>query len=102
MAHFVLQYDLAPDYLARRGEFRDAHLQLAWAASDRGELLLGGALGEPVEAAMLLFESESPATAEGFARADPYVLNGLVTAWRVLPWTTVAGEDAATPVRSAP
>jgi uncharacterized protein len=35
-----------------------------------------------------------------FARADPYVKNGLVTRWRVRPWTTVVGPSAAaTPVR---
>jgi hypothetical protein len=31
--------------------------------------------------------------------ADPYVSNGLVTGWRVRPWTTVVGEDAISPVR---
>jgi len=99
MAHYVLQYSLVPDYLDRRAAFRDAHLTLAWAASERGELLLGGAIGDPVESAMLLFESDSAAAAEEFARADPYVVNGLVNSWRVLPWITVAGAEAATPVR---
>ena len=97
MAHFLLTYELASDYLARRGDFRGAHLGLAWAAADRGELLLGGAVGDPVESALLLFTSE--AAARAFAEADPYVANGLVERWRVLPWTTVVGEQAATPVR---
>jgi uncharacterized protein len=98
MAHFLLQYDLAPDYLARRTGFRDAHLALAWAATKRGALLLGGAVGDPVETALLLFSGETSDAAEAFARADPYVANGLVTAWRVLPWTTVVGQKAATPI----
>ena len=42
--HFLLFYDTAPDYLERRGAFRGAHLALAWAAAERGELVLGGAL----------------------------------------------------------
>jgi uncharacterized protein YciI len=29
--------------------------------------------------------------AEAFARADPYVRNGLVTRWRIREWTTVIG-----------
>ena len=62
------------------------------------ELLLGGALEGPTDGAMLLFSGDSPAVAENFARADPYVKNGLVTRWRVRPWTTVAGAWAATPV----
>ena len=99
VSHFLLIYDLAPDYLERRSEFRDAHLELAWQQSDSGALLLGGAVGDPVESALLLFTSQESATA--FAEADPYVREGLVLAWRVSPWKTVAGKDAATPVRPA-
>lgn len=97
--HYLLIYDVSSEYLARRAEFRAAHLKLAWAAAERGELQLGGALADPVDTAMLLFEGDSPAVAEAFAQADPYVLSGLVTRWRVRPWTTVVGERAATPVR---
>lgn len=97
--HFLLLYDLVPDYLERRGEFRDAHLALAWQSHRRGEMVLGGALTDPTDQAVLLFEGESPEVAESFARADPYVKNGLVSRWRVRGWTTVVGETAATPVR---
>ena len=92
MDHFLLFYDTAPDYLQRRGEFRQAHLALAWAAAARGELLLGGALADPVDGAVLLFQGDDPTVAERFARADPYVLNGLVREWKVRRWTTVVGE----------
>ncbi|MBO9621600.1 MAG: hypothetical protein J7500_02700 [Sphingomonas sp.] len=95
--HHLLHYTLAADYLERRPAFRDAHLALAWAAAERGTLLLGGAVGDPVESALLLFTDADAARA--FAEADPYVANGLVTAWRVQPWATVVGEHAATPVR---
>jgi hypothetical protein len=64
-----------------------------------GELQLGGAVGEPLDLAVLLFSGESSKAAEDFAKADPYVRSGLVRRWRVRPWTTVVGEDAATPVR---
>ncbi|NPT55252.1 YciI-like protein [Paraburkholderia elongata] len=97
--HYLLIYDLVPDYLERRGVYREAHLKLAWAAAERGELQLAGALTEPVDTAVLLFEGDSPAAAEAFARADPYVLAGLVAVWRVRQWMTVAGEGAANPMR---
>ncbi len=97
--HYLLIYDTAPDYLTRRGEFRAAHLALAWKAVERGELVLGGALADPVDQAMILFRAESAEVVEAFAKADPYVINGLVKQWRVRPWTTVIGETAATPVR---
>jgi uncharacterized protein YciI len=99
MKHFLLFYAAAPDYLARRGEHREAHLKLAWAAAERGELILGGALADPVDGAVLLFKSETAATPEAFARADPYVANGLVERWHVREWVTVVGEEAAAPVR---
>ncbi|WP_240700132.1 hypothetical protein [Sphingomonas gei] len=63
----------------------------------RGELLLGGAVGEPVESALLLFTDADAAHA--FPAADPYVANGLVTRWSVVPWATVVGAEAANPVR---
>ena len=90
---------MADDYLARRSELRSAHLEKAWAASERGELVLAGAFANPVDGAVLLFKGDSPAVAENFAKADPYVTHGLVRAWRVREWTTVAGAAAATPVR---
>jgi uncharacterized protein len=97
--HYLLIYELADDYLTRRPEFREAHLQLAWQAHERGELVLGGALAEPVDQAILMFKAESPRAAEDFAKADPYVTNGLIRRWYVRPWSTVVGETATTPIR---
>jgi uncharacterized protein YciI len=75
------------------------HLDLAWEAAAAGDLLLGGALQEPSDQAYLLFEGDTPEAAEGFARRDPYVKNGLVKEWRVRPWMTVVGKEAASPVK---
>jgi uncharacterized protein YciI len=97
--HYLLFYEVGDDYLARRGEFRNAHLELAWQACDRGEMLLGGALANPADGAVVLFKGESPEVAEKFARVDPYVTSGIVKRWYVREWTTVAGETAANPIR---
>jgi hypothetical protein len=97
--HYLLMYDFTPDYLGRRGAYREAHLRAAWAAQGRGELILGGALTDPADMGVLLFKSDSPRVAEAFAAADPYVVHGLVTRWRVRQWNTVVGEQAAAPVR---
>ena len=97
--HFLLFYDTAPDYLERRADHRAAHLELAWAAVERGELVLGGALADPVDGAVLLFRGGDCSVAEEFARADPYVRERLVANWHVREWTTVVGELAVTPVR---
>jgi uncharacterized protein len=97
--HYLLFYEVGEDYMERRAQFRDAHLQKAWAASKRGELVLAGALANPVDGAVLLFKGDSPEVAESFAKADPYVTSGIVKRWHVREWTTVAGANAATPVR---
>ena len=93
--HYLLMYDTAPDYLERRGTFRSQHLGLAREAHARGELVLGGALANPVDGAILLFKGDSPKVAEDFATADPYVKNGLIKSWRVREWTTVVGDNPA-------
>lgn len=93
--HYLLFYEVVPDYAERRMPLRAEHLAHARAACARGELVLGGALANPVDGAVLLFRSDSPATAESFAKADPYVTHGLVTHWKVREWTTVVGEGAA-------
>ena len=98
MKHFLMFYEVADDYLERRGQFRDAHLKKAWESHSHGELVLAGALADPVDSAVLLFAAESRSVPEEFAKADPYVINGIVRRWYVREWTTVAGKTAATPV----
>ena len=100
--HAVLEYTYVDDYLQRRDAFRAQHLAAAWAAADRGELLLGGAVGDgdgPFSALIVFVGDDALDRARAFAVADPYVTGGLVTEWTARPWTTVVGASAATPVR---
>jgi uncharacterized protein YciI len=97
--HYLLLYEFGTDYLERRANFRSEHLRLAWEASDRGELVLAGALADPVDSGVLLFNASGPEPVEAFALADPYVRHGLVKRWQVRPWTTVVGREASQPVR---
>jgi len=99
--HYLLIYEVGPDYIERRKTYRGEHLKLAQAAVERGELILGGALDAPTDKAVLLFCGETSAAAERFAREDPYVLNGLVQSWSVRPWLTVVGRDAQVAVPPA-
>jgi hypothetical protein len=96
--HFLLIYDVGPDFLQRRAAFRDEHLALAWRAADGGELVLAGALEEGSGQAFLLFRGSRDAALR-FAAADPYVKHGLVKAFRVRQWHTTVGAQAATPLR---
>ena len=98
MKHWLLIYDAADDYAAKRAPHRALHLEQARAAAARGDLVLGGALADPIDGSVLLFQAETRETAEAFARSDPYVLNGVVSRWRVREWTTVVGPGALTVV----
>ena len=96
--YYLLFYEAGADYAERREPFRGAHLQHARAAVERGELVLGGALANPVDGAVILFRGDSPAAAEQFAKSDPYVVNGVVKRWYVREWTTVVGAEAETKI----
>ena len=97
--HFLLFYTYVPDILERRAQFRGAHIKHAWAAQQRGELVLGGALTDPVDTGILLFSSPSKDVIEKFVAEDPYVLAGLVTKWSIRGWMTVVGDAATNPIR---
>ncbi len=82
----ALIYDYVPDVLERRAPHRTAHLELLGRWREEGRAVMGGALGDPPHGALVVFRTD----AEAFAREDPYVAAGLVTSWRVEPWTVVA------------
>ena len=97
--HYILFYDVVENFTDKRTEFRAAHLAGVHEAFERGDLVLAGALAEPADGAVLVFRGSSSEAAESFARNDPYVRNGLVKAWRVRKWMTVAGDGAAPPLQ---
>jgi hypothetical protein len=92
MPYFALTYEVIDDFVNKRTPFRPSHLKEVREAHARGELILAGALGEPA-GALLIFRAADRTTAETFAKADPYVKEGLVTRWTVRPWTVVVGQD---------
>jgi len=94
MDYYLLEYTLTDDYLARRTAFREAHLALAREARSRGDLILAGALAEPVDRAVLVWRTDDRSVVERFADDDPYVRNDLVTSWTIRPWTVVIGDGA--------
>jgi uncharacterized protein YciI len=93
--HYVLVYEIGEDYMEKRTPHRAEHVGLAKQAYERGELVLAGALAEPVDGVMLVFRGPTADAAEMFAKNDPYVKNGVVKGWRVRKWTTVIGDGAS-------
>jgi uncharacterized protein len=92
VGYYALIYELIDGYLERRAAFREEHLKLAAQSQARGELVLAGAFAEPPDQALLIFRAEHPSVPEMFARADPYVIHGLVKSWKVRPWMVVIGN----------
>ena len=89
--YYVLHYKTVPDYVEKRTPFRAEHLALAQKMQQEGTLYMGGALSDPADEAILVFKSDSPQSAEDFAKNDPYVKNGVVVSWTVRPWNVVIG-----------
>lgn len=99
--YYLLFYETIENYEETRKAFRREHLELAHAAADRGELLLGGALADPLDQALLVFRGASPEVARRFAEADPYVRQGLVRRWTIRNWTPVTGSLLNLPAESS-
>jgi uncharacterized protein YciI len=92
--HYILFYELVEDYVTRRALYRRDHLKNVQEAHERGELVLAGALADPVNGAVLIFNGPDSTAAERFVETDPYVKNGLVTSWRIRKWSTVVGKGS--------
>lgn len=90
--YYILFYKTVENYVERRVPYRAAHLELALKSQEAGHLVMGGALADPADGAVLIFRSGSPRAAREFAENDPYVKNGLITEWEVREWTVVVGN----------
>jgi hypothetical protein len=89
VTHHILFYDYVDDIIERRGPYREGHLTRIRAEREDGRLVMAGAVGDPPHGAVIVFGDVEPEAIETFARSDPYVEAGLVTAWRVEPWNVV-------------
>jgi uncharacterized protein YciI len=81
----VLFYESADDVAAKAPAHFPAHHARLEEFHARGSLLMVGTFGNPQdEGSMAIFSTRD--AAEEFAQGDPFVLNGVVRAWRVLDW----------------
>lgn len=81
---YVSFYDVAPDALPKLMEHFPAHRARLDEFHARGDLIAAGPLGQPPTSAMGIFPSKD--AAEAFVKDDPFVLNGLVSNWRIVEW----------------
>ena len=91
--YYILTYQTIDDYVSRRVPYRSEHLALAKSYFDKGILVMGGALANPADKAVLVFKSTSKDVVEDFVRQDPYVKQGLIVSWEIREWTVVLGGE---------
>ena len=81
---YVLYYQSAPD-VAEKAPIHGAAHRAHWNEFlSNGTLLMIGPFANPLEGAMAIFTTRE--AAESFAKADPFVLNGVVKDWVVRDW----------------
>lgn len=81
---YVLFYESSGEGLAKAPAHFAAHRARWQTFVDRGELLMIGPFAKPREGAMAIFTTRE--SAEEFASADPFVINGVVAGWHVREW----------------
>jgi uncharacterized protein YciI len=84
----ALFYDYVENAIEARAPHREGHIGLVHEWQADGRMIAGGALGDPPHGGLLVFDEA--ADVEAFVAQDPYVANGVVTAWRVEPWMVVS------------
>jgi uncharacterized protein YciI len=80
----VAFYDVAPNAAPKIMQHFPAHRARLGEFHARGELLAAGPLGSPPEGAMAIFTTRE--AAEEFIKDDPFVVNGLISKWRLVEW----------------
>lgn len=75
-----------------RAPHRKAHLDLVSLSMNSGDILMGGALADPPDKAVIIWKTDNISTVEEFVKNDPYYINGVVTSYTIRPWVVVINK----------
>jgi len=89
--HYLLHYKYTENFFEKRKPFRDEHLKLAKAAYTKGEMTMAGVFNDPPDSALLIFKGANSSIVEKFVKNDPYVINGIVTQYKIKEWKVALG-----------
>jgi uncharacterized protein len=89
---YAVRYQYVPEMHIRRDPHRADHLAFLRSHADQGDLVLAGALTDPVDAAWIVVRAASEAAAYTLVSDDPYVRAGLVRSVTVRPITLVVPD----------
>jgi uncharacterized protein len=85
---YVLLYESADNVAAKAPAHFPAHRARYQEFHAQGTLLMLGTFGNPQEqGSMAIFATRE--AAEEFARADPFVVHGVVRSWQIREWNEV-------------
>lgn len=82
---YVLYYQTGDDVATKAPLHVAAHRQHWQQYCEDGTLLMIGPFADPRDGAMAIFTTRE--AAESFAKADPFVLNGVAKNWVVREWS---------------
>lgn len=89
METFAVAYRYVPDMEERRGPVRADHLAFLKDLAAKDQLMLAGALTDPVDEAWIVVRAESVAAARELMNADPYAKAGLIRSVTIRPIAVV-------------
>ena len=87
--YYILTYETIDDYVEKRKPFRQEHLDLLKRELDAKHVVLGGALEDPTDKAVVIWKVQDKKTIEEFVSKDPYVQQGLVSKYEIRSWNVV-------------
>ena len=87
---YLLRYEMAPSAGREKlVELFPAHREAWLKYRNDGTLVAIGPMEDPAEGALGVFTTRT--AAEEFAHEDPFVMEGVVGAWKILPWREALG-----------
>lgn len=87
---YVLFYESSEDVTTKAPLHFAAHHEHWQRFLADGTLLMLGPFANPRDGAMSVFTTRE--AAQSFAEGDPFVLNGVVTSWRIVEWNEAISE----------
>ena len=91
MKTFLVTTYLVENAAEKRAPWREAHLANLRRLHTAGQLVLGGALQDPMDAGVLVLRAASKDEALALLADDPYQLNGVWTKITAREWSVVVG-----------
>ena len=88
---YVVFYESAEDVATKAPQHFPAHRARLDEFHERGVLRMVGTFADPQrDGSMAIFTTEE--AAKEFVDGDPFVLNGVVRNWRLLPWNEIFAD----------